>query len=125
MVGLSKEIERDDNGVVVGYWHLAQVVQRLDSKQVEVTFHPYVNEAAYKSKKRPAGAALQYTLVPGDFAAGTDFGALTIGMLYDAVKGKAAHAARLPADGNSARIPEVNGVPTDPALAGAADLGVG
>ena len=124
-MGFRKEVERDDNGVMLKYWHLAHVVQRLDAKQIDVTFHPYVSEAAYKSNKRPGGAALQYTLVANDFPAGTDIGALSARMLYDAVKAKAAAAAILPRDGNSARLPEINGTPADPTLAGATDEGVG
>lgn len=124
-MGLLKEVERDNNGVVLAYWHLAQVVHRFDSAQVEITFHPYVDEAAYKRGKRPAGAALRYTLVPGDFPPGSDMRALSTRMLYDAVKTKAALAADLPRDGNAARLPEIDGIPTDPALAGAADSGVG
>lgn len=124
-MGLQKRIERDNNGVVLAYWHLAQVVHRIDSAQIEVTFHPYVAETAYKQGKRHAGAALRYTLVPGDFPPGTDMRALSARMLYDAVKAKAATAASLPRDGNAARLPEIDGIPTDPALAGAADVGVG
>jgi hypothetical protein len=124
-MGLQKEVERDNNGVALRYWHLAQAVHRLDSAQVEVTFHPYVTEAAYKQGKRPAGAALRYTLVPSDFPSGTDMGALSTRLLYAAVKAKAAAAANLPRDGNAARLPEIDGIPTDPALAGAADIGVG
>jgi hypothetical protein len=124
-MGLQKEVERDNNGVVLGYWHLAQVVRRLDAGQIDVTLHPYVSEAAYKSKKRPGGPALQYTLVASDFPTGTDLHALTTRMLYDAIKRKAAAAAMLPPDGNGARLPEVDGIPTDPALAGADDVGAG
>ena len=124
LMGLRREIERDNNGVVLAYWHLAHVVQRLDAKQIDVTFHPYVNEAAYKSSKRPAGPALQYTLVISDFPPGTEIGAVSTGMLYSAVKAKAAAAAKRPRDGNSARLPEVDGIPTDPALADAADVGL-
>lgn len=124
-MGLWKEIERDNNGVVLGYWHLAHVAHRLGPKQIEVTLHPYATELAYKSNKRPGGAALQYTLVAGDFPPGTDLHALTTGMLYKAVKAKAELAAKLPRDGNPARLPEINGTPADPALAGATDMGVG
>ena len=124
-MGLQKEVERENNGVVLGYWHLAQALHRLDAAQVEVTFHPYVNEASYKQGKRPAGAPLRYTLVPSDFPSGADMRALTTRMLYDAVKGKTARAAKAPGDGNPARLPEVDGIPTDPALAGAADIGIG
>lgn len=124
-MGLRKEVERDDNGVVLAYWHLAHVAHRLDAKQVDVTFHPYVSEAAYKSNKRPGGAPLLYTLVIDDFPGGTDMGELSTRMLYDAVKAKAASAATLPRDGNAARLPEIHGTPADPALAGATDEGVG
>lgn len=124
-MGFHKEVERDNNGVVLAYWHLAHVVQRLDAKQIDVTFHPYVSEAAYKSNKRPGGPALQYTLVARDFPAGSDIRAVSTRMLYDAVKAKAAVAAKLPRDGNSARLPEIDGIPIDPALADAADVGVG
>ena len=124
-MGLLKEIERDNNGVVLGYWHLAQILHRVDLGQVEVTFHPYLSEAAYKAGKRPAGPALQYTLIASDFPPGADLHALTTGMLYKAASAKAAVAATLPRDGNGARLPEVNGVPTDPALAAATDQGVG
>lgn len=124
-MGLRKEIERENNGVVLAYWHLAHVVQRLDAKQIDVTFHPYMSEAGYKSKKRPAGPPLQYTLTANDFPNGTDIGSVSTRMLYVAVKAKAETAAKLPRDGNAAWLPEVNGVPTDPALAGAADQGVG
>jgi hypothetical protein len=124
-MGLQKDVERGNNGVVLGYWHLAQIVQRLDAKQVEVTFHPFVSEAAYKTGKKPAGAALQYTLLAGDFPEGTNLNALTTRMLYATVKAKAGLAAMLPRDRNETRLPEVNGVPTDPALAGAVDVGVG
>jgi hypothetical protein len=124
-MGLRKEVERDNNGVVLTYWHLAHVVQRIDAKQIDVTLHPYVSEAAYKSNKRPGGAALQYTLLVSDFPSGTDIRAVSARMLYDAVKAKAAAAAKLPRDGNSARLPEVDGIPTDPALANAADEGAG
>jgi hypothetical protein len=124
-MGLQKEVDRDNNGIVLAYWHLAQAVHRLDAAQVEVTFHPYVNEAAYKQGKRPAGAALRYTLVPNDFPSGTDMRALTMRMLYDAVKAKVAMAANMPRDGNPARLPEIGGIPTDPVLAGAADVGIG
>jgi len=125
LMGLLKEIERDNNGVVLNYWHLAHVVQRIDAKQIDVTFHPDVSEAAYKSNKRPGGPALQYTLVASDFPVGTDIGAVSTRMLYDAVKTKAAAAAKLPRDGKSARLPEIGGIPIDPALANAADVGVG
>lgn len=124
-MGLQKEVERDNNGVMLNYWHLAHVVQRIDAKQIDVVFHPYVSEAAYKSNKRPGGPALQYTLVTSDFSAGTDIGAVSTRMLYDAVKIKATTAAKLPRDGNSARLPEIGGIPTDPVLANAAGVGVG
>lgn len=124
-MGLQKEVDRENSGVVLGYWHLAQVVQRLDAKQVEVALHPYLNEAAYKAGKRPAGPALHYILVLSDFPAGTDFQSLSVRMLYQAVKAKADEAEKAPRDRNPARLPEVNGVPTDPILAGAADVGVG
>lgn len=68
---------------------------------------------------------MQYTLLASDFPTGTDLHALTTRMLYDAIKTKVAAAAKLPRDGNSARLPEIAGVPTDPALAGAVDVGVG
>lgn len=124
-MGLRKEVERDNNGVVLAYWHLAHVVQRLDAKQIDVTFHPYVSEAAYKANKRPGGPALQYTLVTGDFPVGVDIGTVSTRTLYEAVRAKAAAAAKMPRDGNSARLPEVHGIPTDPALADAADVGIG
>jgi len=124
-MGFQKEIERDNNGVVLGYWHLAQIVHRVDLGQVEVTFHPYLSEAVFKAGKRPAGPALQYTLTASDFPPGADLHALTTGMLYKAASAKAAVAATLPRDGNGARLPEVNGIPTDPVLAGAVNLGVG
>jgi hypothetical protein len=84
-----------------------------------------VNEAAYKAKKRPGGPALHYTLVAEDFPADADFRALTSQMVYRAAKAKAAAAAKFPRDGNAARLPELNGIPTDPILADAADVGVG
>ncbi len=124
-MGLRKDIEIDNSGVVLGYWHLAHVVQRLDLKQIEVTLQGYISEAAYKARKRPGGPPLRYTLVADDFPAGTDLRAVTSAALYRAVKAKAAAAAKLPRDGNQARLPEVNGLPTDPALDGAEDVGIG
>lgn len=124
-MGLRKDVEIGNSGVVLGYWHLAQVVQRLDLKQIEVILHGYVSETAYKSQKRPGGSPLRYTLVADDFPAGTDLRAVHSRLLYMALKAKAATAAKLPRDGNQARLPEVNGVPTDPMLAGAEDVGVG
>ncbi len=124
-MGLKKEIDLDNSGVVLSYWHIAQVVQRFDQQQVEVTLHPYVSEAAYKANMRPAGPAVRYTLVADDFPSETDLRTLNSTILYQAVKAKASAAAKLPRDGNVARFPELAGIPTDPALADAEDIGVG
>jgi hypothetical protein len=124
-MGLQKDKELDHSGVLVSYWHLAQVIQRFDSNQVEVTFHSYVNEQAYKANKQPAGPVLRYTLTANDFPAGFDLRSLSSQMLYRAAKAKAAAAAKLPRDGNLSRLPELTGIPTDPFLADAADVGVG
>lgn len=124
-MGLRKDVEIDNSGVVLGYWHLSQVVHRLDLKQIEVMLLGYVSEAAYKAQKRPGGSPLRYTLVPNDFPHGTDLHSVSTKVLYRAVTAKAAAAAKLPRDGNKARLPEVNGLPTDPMLDGAEDVGVG
>lgn len=124
-MGLQKNFELDDSGVMLSYWHLTQVVQHLDACQTEAMFHSYVSESAYKAKKRPAGPAVRYVLAAEDFPPGTDLRALTSAMIYRAVKAKAAAAARLPRDGNAARLPEVSGLPTDPLFGDAVDIGVG
>ncbi len=123
-MGLQKEIDRDATGVPMRYWHLAGRQDFIDAKRIEVTFMGFADEAAYKAGRATAASPLRYTLVPADFPAGTDLHAVSTAMLYSAVKAKAATAAAQPV-GNPSRLPDVHGVATDPALAGAADAGIG
>ena len=123
-MGLQKEIDRDATGVPMRYWHLAARQDFIDAKRIEVTFMGFADEAAYKAGRASAASPLRYTLVPADFPPGTDLHAVSTAMLYSAVKAKAATAAAQPI-GNPSRLPDVHGVATDPALAGAADAGIG
>jgi len=125
-MGLQKPIDFNDTGVTVTYWHLSSRHDFFDLGRIELTFDGYVNEAAYKSGRKPIAGPLRYTLVAADFPQGTDWHNLSTKMLYQAVKTKAGKAAALSAartELNPLKFPDVNGVPTNPALADAADIG--
>jgi len=106
------------------YWHLAARQDFIDARRIEVTFLGFADEAAFKAGRASAASPLRYTLVAADFPPGTDLHAVTTAMLYRAVTAKAAAAAAQPL-GNPSRFPDVHGVATNPALAGAADAGIG
>lgn len=124
-MGLQKDVECDNSGLVLSYWHLAGRQDHMDARRIDVTLYGYVSEAAYKAGKLSPAAPLHYSLLPADFPQGADFHAIDTAMLYRAVVAKAEAAAMLPRDGNPARLPEVNGMPTNPALCGARELGNG
>jgi|GEM_PF-827358 hypothetical protein len=126
-MGLQKPIDFNDTGVTVTYWHLSSRHDFFDLGRIELTFDGYVDEAAYKAGRKPVAGPLRYILVAEDFPREADWHNLSTKMLYQAVKTKAGKAAALAAariELNPLKFPDVNGIPTNPALADAVDVGI-